>query len=211
MTDQRSRFFSDIRKFLCRQLSHVFFLQQRVFPVQIGIRENLLDQLDGCRSQQIQIKIGYKQQKRDLRQHRSDLGQSQHIGLNIILLLRIRKTVLVCHKIRTHRIEQKNQVVSDQIGVAVNSHRVLNDIFQKRHQRKAHDSDHQSDHPVGFLIKLHISLDRFLIASCHRPVQAEVDCRSQPQLRQGKHGKDAGIGAVHAKQGFSQLYDEYLL
>ena len=211
MADQRPCFFPDIGKFLCRELSHVFFLQQRIFTVQICVRKNLLDQLNDSRRKQVQIEVRHQQQKHDLCQHSRDFRDRQNIGLDIILLLRVGQAVLVSHKVGTHRIEQKNQIITDQIGVAVDSHRILDDEFQKRNQRKPHAGDHKGDHPVCLLIKLHIGLDRFLIPSGHRPIQAEIHRRSQSQFCQGKYGKNAAVGAVDTEQRFAQLYDKYLL
>lgn len=64
------------------------------------------------------------------------LAHSNDIRLDIILLLGIHQTVLIRHKIGTHRIKQKNQIIQCQIPECYTLW-LFHKIWQKGDNRKS--------------------------------------------------------------------------
>ena len=105
MKHQRLGLSYHLSRFLMGELLYLLIQKIRVQAVQIAAYEDLLQKLYRRCCQKIQIKVPGKKDHKDLQRDGDHFGNRDHIGLNIIFLLRIDQTVLICHKIGAYRIK----------------------------------------------------------------------------------------------------------
>ena len=167
MKDKCLGFLNNFPDLLFGKRLDILFLQIGIHIVQIPADKDLLQQFYGRCGQQICVKIARCQNDNDLQGYRNHLSHGDDIRLNIVLLLGIHQTVLIRHKVRTHRIKQKDQIIQRQIPECY-TFRLFHKIRQEGYNHKSDSCYHESDNPVGLLIQKHIRLDLLIILMNHR-------------------------------------------
>ena len=208
--DERLHLGPDHRGFPRIERLRIFFGEIRIAPVQIPVHEEFLRELHEHVRQQICVEALRRDQNHDLRRRRDELCHRRDVGLNIISLLRIAKTVFIGDKIPADRIEQEDEVVQGQIPPAVAA-RVPDEDTQKRRERQPDSRDHKADRVIRPRIRPHQRLDLLPVLLRHRLVQGEVHRRPDAELRDVQHRQNARVQTVDAVQCIPQLRDENLL
>ena len=192
MEDECLGFLNNLPDLLFGKGLDILFLQIRIHIIQIPAHKNLLQQLYRRCGQQVCIEIACCQNDNDLQRHRNHFGHSNDIRLDIILLLGIHQTVLIRHKIGTHRIKQKNQIIQCQIPECYTLW-LFHKIWQKGDNRKSDACDHKPYDPVCLLIQKHVGLDLLIVLMDHRLIQAVIQCCTNSQLCHGQYRQYTGI------------------
>ena len=207
MQNERLCLSPDLSGLLPGQWLHIFIPQKRIQPVQIPGDENLLRKLHEHIGQKIEQEIPGEHDHRHLEKRHRDLGDRIDIRLNVIALLGIAQAVLVGDKIRTDRIEQKDQIINRHLPHG-NGARILDEIFQEGRNRKSDPRHHQCDDRVCLPVHLHVGLDLLCIFLSHGPVEREVQRRPDAKLCHRQDGQDIRIERIDPEKLLGEMPDE---